>query len=746
MDFSFSALTDDAHVAFDAAADRLLFAAAVNAGLVQLRQVGTAVTATYQAKTVILDDTSLAELRIEALDFANGGMAALGDGAVGQLADWYGQNIDLSASAVSNQLQGLGGADLLQGGSGNDLLIGNTPFTPLNHISRVGQTGAPTATSSPTISANGRFVSFEGGWTGFGSASNTATDVLVKDIVNNTATNEHQSSTSVLGNSGSGEPVVSADGRYLAFLSASSNLVEGSQPTSTYSIYLAGIDGTGIDRVSAGTGGVLATDGSSENPDLSGNGRWVVFESNTSNWATGGSTSSTDIFLKDRNTGNLTRISTSLTGGDGNGDSEDAQISNDGRFVVFESAASNLATGDTNGRTDVFVWDRASGEITNLSDRMVGARDAANSVLNADVAWDAGWGGVIVFETAKELVDADDNNQTDVYAYNLVDETFQLVSSKANGAGVALSSVEASVSGDGRFVVFTSFSDSLVAGDNNGFADVFVKDLFTGEIALVSRSATGASGNQSSGGAQISLGGDWIVFESSASNLAGTDGNAGGTDVFRVSNPFLRDTLVGGAGNDTYVIQRNDLIVEEAGNGTDVVQSGISYRLVANVEDLELTGTANLTGTGNTSNNDIAGNTGNNKLSGLAGNDYLSGALGNDVLTGGTGRDILAGGGGNDRFDFNALSELGLGTTRDSIRGWDGGDIIDLRTIDANRTTAGDQAFTFRGVNGFTATGQVRYQNGVLQFNTDADLAADFEIVITGTPPASLVVGNDLLL
>ena len=104
-------------------------------------------------------------------------------------------------------------------------------------------------------------------------------------------------------------------------------------------------------------------------------------------------------------------------------------------------------------------------------------------------------------------------------------------------------------------------------GDTNGFRDVFVKDLFTGEIALVSRGATGAQGNQHSDSAQISLGGEWIVFESSATNLASTDGNAESTDVFRVSNPVLRDTLVGGAGDDTYVIARQDTIVETATGG-----------------------------------------------------------------------------------------------------------------------------------------------------------------------------------
>src|SRR5687768_12793151 len=109
-DFSFSTLADGAHVAFNAAADRLMFAAAVNAGLVQLEQVGTAVAATYLAKTVFLDSTTLEELRLEALDFANGGLIIIGDGTTGLLPDWYGMHIDLSTSTQSNQLHGLGGA------------------------------------------------------------------------------------------------------------------------------------------------------------------------------------------------------------------------------------------------------------------------------------------------------------------------------------------------------------------------------------------------------------------------------------------------------------------------------------------------------------------------------------------------------------------------------------------------------------------------------------------------------------
>ena len=178
-----------------------------------------------------------------------------------------------------------------------------------------------------------------------------------------------------------------------------------------------------------------------------------------------------------------------------------------------------------------------------------------------------------------------------------------------------------------------------------------------------------------------------------------------------------------------------------------VTDSLTTYTLTDNVENLEfdlLSPTVNFTGTGNALANTITGSAGNDTLYGLAGNDTFDGGSGNDSLIGGTGSDSLVGGLGNDVFDFNALSELGLGATRDVISGWNAGDQIDLTTIDWNTTLAGDQAFTFIGSAAFTATaGQVRYNAGMLQFNTDTDVAAEYEIVITGTPPASLTAGVD---
>jgi Ca2+-binding RTX toxin-like protein len=133
--------------------------------------------------------------------------------------------------------------------------------------------------------------------------------------------------------------------------------------------------------------------------------------------------------------------------------------------------------------------------------------------------------------------------------------------------------------------------------------------------------------------------------------------------------------------------------------------------------------------------NDILiGNNAANRLSGGAGNDYLNGGTGNDVLTGGAGRDVLIGGAGIDMFDFNAVSESLAGASRDVIRDFvHGSDKIDLFTIDANATQAGNNAFTFVAGASFTAAGQVKFANGILYGNTDGNLAtAEFEIALSG--------------
>ncbi len=702
--YKFSLLNNNQHLNFDPTVDILKFdSSGITASNVELLQNEANLRFSFGNKKIFLDATSIGELSFGTganVTFANNSVLVIGDGTANTLADYYGQDYSsLASKSVGNQVWGLGGADLVHTGSGADRLVGNIAMTPLNHVSRSGNTGSPTNSSSPSISADGKFVAFSGGWTLFGSTNNFGSDVLVKNMDSGAVGNENKSAAGVNGNSGSGSPVISADGKFMVF-QGSSGLVPGSPPSGT--LYVAGVASNQIEAVSKTSDGLAYADRAASNPDISGDGRYIVFSSTATNLAADSTSNYEDIFMKDRVTGEVTRLSTGTGGGDGNGDSQYAKISADGRFVVFQSFASNLSTFDGNGYADIFVWDRNDGSVTNITKDMPVDSNPNNSNYKPDVAFDDGYGGMIVFETAKNLVPEDTSNGTDIYAYNMSDETVQLVSSKADGSGVSLSSEDASVSGDGRFVVFTSYSDQLVPGDSNGTRDIFVKDLHTGEIALVSKSAAGLAANGPSSHAQISLGGDWIVFESSASNLANTDGNGTFSDVFRVSNPLLKDTLIGGAGNDTYVLNRADIVQEQLNGGIDTVLSSISYTLGENVENLTLTGSANLKGTGNKLNNLIIGNAGNNELNGgtgidtvsyedakagvtvnlqltsaqstggagtdkinkfenLIGSDFadiLTGDISNNRIDGGLGKDRLEGGTGDDSYIVDANTDV----------------------------------------------------------------------------------------
>ena len=729
--FAFSSLTNGQHLAFDPTADILNFdLPGATAGTVRLTRFGSNLAFTFGGKTVSLDGVSLNQLDAEKFVFAGGGALVVGDGTADPFLDYYGADYSGLAGVVPGDLQvwGLGGADFIATGTGRDVLVGNDALSPLTHVSRAGAAGSPTSSGAATVSADGRFVAFQGGWTGFGSENNNALDVFVKDMVTGVVTNEHKSESGAFGGSGAGRPVISADGLSLAFVSSSQLLSPTTTPSNT--VYVASTTSGAIEAVSTNLLGQFGDVGG-DFPDLSADGRYVVFESRSTNLAPGGNVTFEDIYLKDLDTGALTRISTSLTGSDGNGESRYAKISADGRYVVFQSAASNLTSGDNNGRIDIFLWDRNTGGLLNITKGATGNNDS----LRPDVGFDSGYGGVVVFDTGAALVAADTNNANDVYAYDIGSGTFSLVSAAANGAVSSIGAQEGAVSGDGRFVVFRSGSTNLVAGDTNGYADIFVKDLFTGAIALVSR-LPGAQGNQSaSASPEISIGGDWIVFSSSASNLTGTDGNGGFPDVFRVSNPLLKDTLQGGAGNDTYIIARNDVIIEQAGGGIDLVQSSISHTLGANIENLTLTGVANLNGTGNAANNSITGNAGANRLGGLGGNDTLTGAAGNDTLDGGPGNDRLIGSDGTDSLiggDGNDTLDGGLGN--DVMAGGLGNDRYVVNA-------AGDIITEAAGAGTDTVQSSVTWTLGATLEHLV--LTGSGAINGTGNAAANLITGND---
>ena len=202
--------------------------------------------------------------------------------------------------------------------------------------------------------------------------------------------------------------------------------------------------------------------------------------------------------------------------------------------------------------------------------------------------------------------------------------------------------------------------------------------------------------NVSGGGSTTgSILNDLVNGSSSANALNGGDGNDAiygnnGNDTLNGENgnDYLdggsgKDAMTGGAGNDTFIVEdTGDTVTEGSGSGTDIIFSSVSFSMSANVENMVLTGSSNINGTGNSENNEVYGNTGNNNISGGAGNDYIDGGAGNDTLNGDAGNDVLYGGLGNDTLDGGADNDVLVGGAgNDLMSGGAGNDIF--RDVDS---------------------------------------------------------------
>lgn len=607
VDLRFTQLTNGAVLDFDPAADRLLFDDAAHAAGLRIGLGSQGVWLASGGKTVVLAGLRPADLPAAALGFADGSIVHLGDGAAGRLADWRGGVLYLATAGRGHYVDAGGGADHVMTGAGDDWLVGNSAVGGPLLISQAGGLGSPTPAATPALSADGAALAFVGGWSGFGGASGSRDPLIWSD---GQVRNLHLGATGQVGT-----VALSADARFVVF---DSDADLGAGATVGRQLWRSAATGIPPLLVSSAADGTPA-DGGSYEADISGDGRYVVFTSVATNLGpAGGQADQSDVFVKDMTTGAVLRLSSSALGGDGNADSGEASISEDGRFVVFASAATDLTGGATgDGASDIYLWDATSGVLRNLT----GGRGGAGGADQAAIAHVGDGAGMVVFRTDKRLLAADQNGLADIYAWDIASGRFNLVSAGVSGVGDGASDA-AAISADGRFVAFRSQATNLVSGDTNGLADVFVKDLRSGAIARVSAPAGGQANGAAGGGVTISAGGDWIAFDSLSNNLAGPDG--AGLDVFRIANPLVRDTLAGGLGDDTYILNRADLVVEAAEGGVDTIRAGLSMALPNHVEVLVLTGTADLAGTGNAADNLLVGNAGDNRLDGRAGQDCAS--------------------------------------------------------------------------------------------------------------------------
>jgi flagellin-like hook-associated protein FlgL len=385
----------------------------------------------------------------------------------------------------------------------------------------------------PTFSPDGRFVVFESTATNLVAGDTNANrDVFIKDLQTGAVTRVSTNSSGAQATGGSNYSYrFSPDGRFIGIVSEATDLVSGDTNGQT-DLFLKDLQTGTVTRVSTDASGAQSVGGGSFFLEFSPDGQFIAFASDATNLVAGDSNAQRDIFIKNLQTGAVTLVSTDGAGTEAIGGGSHAPVfSQDGRFIAFYSAATNLVSGDTNGQVDLFVKDLQTGVLTRVSTDSAGAEAIGGPSVNPTFSAD---GRFIAFDSsATNLVAGDTNGQKDVFVKDLQTGAVTRVSTDSYGAeSIGGASQIPSFSPDGRFIGFTSLADNLVADDTNGRYDSFVKDLQTGAVTRVSTDAVGA---QATGGVsstpQFSPDGRFLVLDSAATNLVSGDTNAR-TDVF----------------------------------------------------------------------------------------------------------------------------------------------------------------------------------------------------------------------
>ncbi len=334
----------------------------------------------------------------------------------------------------------------------------------------------------PSISYNGRYVAFYSRASNLVpvDANGYTYDVFVRDLATGATTLVSVSSTGEQGDRSSQNPSISGDGRLVAFQSDAYNLVPDDPGTGYSDIYLRDrVDGrtTVISVSSDGTRG----DGHSYTPAISHDGRYVAFLSYATNLVSGDTNNAADIFLHELASGETRRVSVGGDGSQADGNSSSPQISGDGRYVVFFSSATNLVSGDANGVADIFLHDQITGDTTRLSLSSQGTPGNGQSTaptISAD-------GRYAAFMSAAPNLVPGVTTANQVYLRDLQSGETSCLSCTAEGVPGAGYSATPALSGDGRVAAFWSYATNLVEGDSNSQADVFVVDRGGSEVGIL---------------------------------------------------------------------------------------------------------------------------------------------------------------------------------------------------------------------------------------------------------------------
>lgn len=407
-----------------------------------------------------------------------------------------------------------------------------TPTTRRLSVSSSG-VEADAEADNPAISGTGRFTVWDSDATTLvGGDSNASGDVFIRDRSLGTTRRVSVNSNEVQGNSSSQHASISADGRYVVFDSSASNLVPNDSNGQ--------IDAFIRDR-RAGTTRIVSVrsngnqgNGASYEPKIAANGRFVVFTSEASNLVSGDTNAARDVFIRDLVTNTTRRVSLTSAEAQGNGGSQDCVISANGNVIAFISGATNMVAGDSNGLDDIYVRDRAAGTTRRVNLSSAGAQADAFT----DRPQISGNGRFVVFSSqAANLVGSDTNANADVFIRDRTTRTTRLVSMSSAEVQGEAASYSPGISSDGRYVVFTSDSTNLIPSDTNGVQEIFLRDRKLGTTIRVSVRSAGGEADDFGEKATISADGRFVAFLSDATNLVGSDTNA-------IEDAFIRGPLI----------------------------------------------------------------------------------------------------------------------------------------------------------------------------------------------------------
>jgi hypothetical protein len=338
-----------------------------------------------------------------------------------------------------------------------------------------------------------------------------------------------------VGDLGSSAGSISSDGSYVVFISESTNLIAG-DTNDLSDVFLYEVSTGNIERINEGPLGEEADVGTIWQPVISGDGRYIAFLSEATNLVAGDINAKADIFTYDTQEDEMLLISNDFNGGPSNDDSFFATISEDGRYISYGSSATDLVEDDTNVLADVFVWDRTTGENTRVSVADDESEITDSFVSRSSIS---PTGRYVVFESASnELVSGDTNGQTDVFLRDTVLGTTERISLDSNENEIddfisVINLHNPMISEDGRYVVFWT-EGAFVPEDTNDAGDVYLRDRTLGTTERVSVSTTGTQASSGNGLGAISSDGRYVTFGSSSSDLVPNDTTSGdGTgDIF----------------------------------------------------------------------------------------------------------------------------------------------------------------------------------------------------------------------